>query len=105
MKALGTLFVVLLIAFAGIHGYLKMEYNTMDACDAALQRVKTDLDSKGIVGKGQSFLIQLGEKFMGSNSFEENLEQEVGFLGCYKIALLGFEAEDLEKAKTTKPAQ
>ena len=93
MRALGIVFVLLLVAFAGVHGYLKMEYNTMDACDAALQRVKSDLDEDGLLGKGQSLLISLGEAVVGSNSLEENLEKEIGIMGCYKIAVMGSDSK------------
>ena len=96
MKALGTIFVLLLIAFAGIHGYLKMEYNTMDACDAALQRVKSDLNDEGLLGKGQSLLISLGETVVGARTMEDDLEEEIGLLGCYKVALAGTETSTKE---------
>ena len=99
MKMLGVIFVALLIGFTGVHGYLKMEYNTMDACDAALKRVKSDLDREGLMGKGQSLLIQLGETLIGSNTLEKDLEKDVGLMGCYKIALMGFEEADLRKPK------
>lgn len=99
MKALGGLFVVLLILFAGLHGYLKMEYNTMDACDAALIRVKADLEKKGLLGKGQSILIKAGEALFGSNMLAEDLEKQYGLMGCYKIAVVGVDTANSSATK------
>ena len=103
LKSLGIVFVILLIALVGTHGYMKMEYNTMNACDAALVRIKADLDSKGILGKGQSFLIRFGEAIVGKDLLAKDLEEDIGTLGCYKIALLGSEPMEFEKNKGSNP--
>ena len=103
MKSLGFIFVIILIGLVGVHGYMKMEYNTMNACDAALIRVKADLDDKGILGKGQSLLIRLGEAIVGKDFLARDLEESVGTLGCYKIVLLGSEPTELERITSPKP--
>ena len=99
MKSLGYFFVFCLIVIVGLHGYMKMEYNTMDACDAALLRIKSDSEGKGLFGKGKSLLIKGKEMFLGSKTVAADLEKDLGLMGCYRIAVMGMDIKEEKPSK------
>ena len=89
MKAVTGLFVFVIIAVIGVHGFFSVKYGTMNPCKAAVERIKMDKKSGGLLDKAVGELIGLGQEIVGSDRLAAELEMEKGTPTCYQIALTG----------------
>ena len=89
MKALGGIFLVLIVGAVLVHGYFQATFGTVSPCEAAIERIKHDKQKGGLVDKALGGLIQIGQDVMGDKRMAAELEQQKGMMGCYQIALMG----------------
>lgn len=89
MKALGGIFLVLILGAVLIHGYFQASFGTMKPCEAAIERIKQDMKQGGLLDQLGGGLIQLGQVVVGDTRMAIELEKQKGVVGCYQIALLG----------------
>ena len=84
-----TLFVLVILTVVGIHGFFQVEYGTFSPCDAAVERIKKDKSSGGLLDQALGELIGVGQEIAGKKRLATELEIQKGTVGCYQIALLG----------------
>ena len=89
MKLISNVFGLVIIAAVGIHGYFQVEYGTIHPCEAAIERIKKDKKSGGLLDKAVSELIGVGQEIAGKERLATELEMQKGLPGCYQIALTG----------------
>ena len=89
MKAISSLFILFIISVVGIHGFFQVEYGTLSPCEAAVERIKKDKKSGGLLDKAIGELIGVGQEVAGKKRLATELEMQEGTVGCYQIALTG----------------
>lgn len=90
MKGLGGIIMVVLIIVAGVHGYIYSQYNTMEPCKAAIERIKQDKKKGGLLDQILGEAINLGQN-IDADRMAIELQLQHGTSGCYQIALFGSE--------------
>lgn len=91
MKLISGLLGLVVVSAVGVHGYFQVEYGTMSPCEAAVERIKKDNKSGGLLDKAVGELIGLGQELAGKERLAAELELQKGTAACYKIALTGSE--------------
>ena len=90
MKFLGKIFAFLIAMALLLHGYFYLQYNQVEPCAAAVERIKQDVDKEGTLGKIAGGLISLGQDAGFQKDMEGSIRSE-GISKCYEIALLGMQ--------------
>ena len=88
MKFLGKIFTALIVVLLLVHGYFYVQYNQIEPCAAAVERIKQDMEKDGAIGKIAGGLISLGQEAGFQNDIEGTIRSE-GISKCYEIALGG----------------
>lgn len=89
MKLISSVFSLVIVAAIGIHGYFQVEYGTISPCEAAVERIKKDKKSGGLLDKAVGELIGVGQELAGKKRLASELEMKEGIGACYQIALTG----------------
>ena len=89
MKAISSLFVVVIVAVAAVHIFFSVQYDTMNPCKAAIERIKQDKKSGGLLDQALGELIGFGQDLIGDERLASELQLQEGTLGCYQIAITG----------------
>ena len=90
MKGFGGIIMVVLIIVAGAHGFMQSQYDTMDPCKAAVERIKRDKKKGGLLDQLLGEAINLGQN-IDADRMAVELQLQQGTVGCYQIALFGLE--------------
>ena len=90
MKFFGKIFVFLITVALLLHGYFYLQYNQVEPCAAAVERIKQDMNKEGTLGKIAGGLISLGQDAGFQNDIEGSIRAE-GISKCYEIALVGIQ--------------
>ena len=90
MKLISGVFSLAIVAAVGVHGYFQVEYGTISPCEAAIERIKIDKKSGGLLDQALGELIGVGQEIAGRERLAVELELKEGTTGCYQIALTGY---------------